>query len=435
MHIHEAAVDQLSSRDYIGALCTAGSALKTDSSDITAWYLTARAFLGLGDVDVALKNLRSIALQVAEEGRPVLSLSQIKEIEDLGGKTEDLIATIAKLYSAESPRLEESEMAPPPLPARGEIEPWDPGTDPEILKERGKEAMAVAWGESLASGDKNSPLPHIPLLSTLSSRDFTLLVDAFWREIYEKGDIIVEQGAPGDAMYLVAEGQVSVMWSPDGGGEPRELARLGPGAFLGEMSIVSRTQRAASVVARERTVVLFISRKKMEELASKNPEVRDVLVAFCHVRMLENLMRVSPVLSPVPVLRRLDVISLFNTDFVAANQVIIKEGEGAKGLFLVVSGSVSVTKKEGGGEIEVARLGPGDVFGEISLIMSRPSTATVATEEDTALLTLSADDFSEVTREYPELLKGAYDIAVEREAKNNSILASDAAVADDLILV
>jgi cAMP-dependent protein kinase regulator len=163
--------------------------------------------------------------------------------------------------------------------------------------------------------------------------------------------------------------------------------------------------------------------------------IGDVLVAFCHARMLENLMRVSPVLAPVPPERRPDVIARFGTDYKTAGEVIITEGKQGPGLYLVVSGRVRVSRDEEGEPVLITDLGPGDLFGEISLVMSKPSTATVTAVENTALLHLARDEFHDATKDFPELLKGAYDIAMDREEQNRTIMGHAAIEVDDLILV
>ncbi|MDJ0764812.1 MAG: cyclic nucleotide-binding domain-containing protein [Myxococcota bacterium] len=435
MCTHKSILERLHTGDYFGALCEAGPMLAANTSDLTAWYHTARALYGLGEAENAMKNLRGVALAVAEDRRPVLALSLLKEIEDLGGETDDLVAGFAKMYSAGSERLTEAEMAPPPLPSLVPVSSWDPSQGRDALVDKAQAAMAVAWADSIAFINKEGPLPFIPLISSLSAEEVVMFIDTFWRQVFEPGEVIIEQDTPGDGFYLIAEGHVRVMRHSMDSDASNELAKLGPGAFLGEMSIVARAPRAAAVIAAERTVVLFVERAKMEALASRNPEIGNVLVAFCHARMLENLMRTSPVLSPVPVASRPDVIALFDTDYYKAKRVIIREGDPSKGLFLVVSGSAGVVKEDAGEKIVLARLGPGDVFGEMSLLMQRPSTATVIAEEDTAVLVLSTDAFHEATQMYPELLKGAFDIAVEREEKNRSILASPAAAVDDLVLM
>lgn len=434
MCTHKAASDLLLQGDYQGALCISAPILKKHPGDLKAWYLTARAMYGLGETETAVKNLKSLVSSYAEKGQPIAALGLIKEIEDLGEEVDDIIASFAAMYAVDSPRLEEVEMAPPPLPSKVPVETWDRTEDRNSVVEKAAEAMAVAWGDALIFNEEGGKLPYVPLFSALNKNDIVLLVDSLFREVHEADYPIIKQDVIGDAFYVIAEGEVAIVRNQTKG-EAQELARLGPGAFFGEMAIVSRAPRAADVVSVERTVVLRADKRKMENLASSAPEIGNVLVAFCHARMIENLMRVSPVLSPVPVSRRPHVISLFQSDYYESGSIIVCEGQEAPGLFLIVSGKVEVLKKEDLDQVKLATLGPGDVFGEISLLMRRPSTAAVVAVESTALLFLQAHDFHEVTREFPELLKGAFDIALERESKNNSILASTAATADDLVLV
>lgn len=325
-------------------------------------------------------------------------------------------------------------MTPPPLPMGPDVETWNTAAETAVLVEKAKNAMAVAWGESQLAAESQAELPYVPLLSALEERDFKSFIGECTRQVFDEDGIIVEQNAPGDALYIIADGQVAIERAQSDG-EHQELARLGAGAFFGEMAIVSSARRAARVRALERTVVLRGDKDDMDALAGRLPDIGNVLVAFCHARMLENLMRASPVLAPLPVPSRPDVIALFDTDYYEAGQGIIEEGQQGPGLFLIASGRVRVSKLEDDEQVHIAELGPGDVFGEISLLMQRPSTASVSAIENTAVLFLSGEDFLKVTSQYPELLKGAFDIALEREKKNNSILASSAAAADDLVLV
>jgi MFS family permease len=74
-----------------------------------------------------------------------------------------------------------------------------------------------------------------------------------------------------------------------------------------------------------------------------------------------------------------------------AGSVIIREGEPGERFYLVDRGEVSVLKDGA----EVARLGPGDYFGEISLLKQVPTTATVVAQTDVAVLALDPDIFVE----------------------------------------
>jgi CRP-like cAMP-binding protein len=82
-----------------------------------------------------------------------------------------------------------------------------------------------------------------------------------------------------------------------------------------------------------------------------------------------------------------------------ANHVIARQGEIGTGFFLVVSGSVRVVR---GGE-QVAVLGPGDFFGELSVLDGQPRVAQVAAIEPTRCLALASWDFEQALLESPSL--------------------------------
>lgn len=82
-----------------------------------------------------------------------------------------------------------------------------------------------------------------------------------------------------------------------------------------------------------------------------------------------------------------------------ANHVIARQGEIGTGFFLIVSGSVRVIR---GGE-EVAVLGPGEFFGELSVIDGQPRVAQVVSIEPTRCLALASWDFEQALRESPSL--------------------------------
>jgi cAMP-dependent protein kinase regulator len=426
---------RLEAGDPEGALRLAGAMLEGEPGDTAAWRFCALALAGMGRERVAAQNLRSLAVALAEERNPILGIALARQLAALGGSDEEPIGKIAKLYALGSPRVaDDVALSPPPLPPPAVTAPWPAELAGEALADRAADVMAVAWGAALTRAEAQDRLPFVPLLSALEPRDFVELARCLEPVTAGPGARVVEQGATGEAMYIVAEGRVTVN-RIGSDGERQLLARLGPGAFFGEMALVSRAARAAEVRAEDRVLLLEAHRDRLEALARRVPAVGDVLVAFCHARMLENLMRVSPVLAPVPPARRPAVIARFSTDYRRAGEAIVKEGTEGPGLHLVVSGSVRVTRREGGEVLQVARLGPGDLFGEISLLMRKPATATVATTEDAALLVLSRDDFHDVTRDFPELLKGAYDIAVARDEQNNSILAAPAIEIDDPVMV
>jgi len=90
----------------------------------------------------------------------------------------------------------------------------------------------------------------------------------------------------------------------------------------------------------------------------------------------------------------LDAIgAIVETRSVAAGKDLFREGDAGDGLFLVISGEINVTKRAPGGEHLLARLGPGGVLGEMSLVTADARSATGRALLDTRVLHLPAAGF------------------------------------------
>jgi CRP-like cAMP-binding protein len=79
--------------------------------------------------------------------------------------------------------------------------------------------------------------------------------------------------------------------------------------------------------------------------------------------------------------------------------VIARQGEIGTGFFVIVDGRVRVIRD---GTV-VARLGPGEFFGELSVLDRMPRNATVAAEEPTSCMALASWDFEKVLLDQPAL--------------------------------
>ncbi|HET9085831.1 MAG TPA: cyclic nucleotide-binding domain-containing protein [Candidatus Limnocylindrales bacterium] len=79
------------------------------------------------------------------------------------------------------------------------------------------------------------------------------------------------------------------------------------------------------------------------------------------------------------------------------DHVIARQGEVGTGFFMVARGSVRVVRDG----TTIARLGPGDFFGELSVLDGRPRVAQVVADEPTVCLALATWDFEAVVTEQP----------------------------------
>jgi CRP-like cAMP-binding protein len=94
---------------------------------------------------------------------------------------------------------------------------------------------------------------------------------------YPKGSVILFEDDPGDALYLVASGQVKVVLIGEDGREVI-LSVLGEGAFFGEMALLDDEPRSAHVIAMEDSIVLALRREDFRARLRASPEVAIALL-------------------------------------------------------------------------------------------------------------------------------------------------------------
>jgi CRP/FNR family transcriptional regulator, cyclic AMP receptor protein len=83
----------------------------------------------------------------------------------------------------------------------------------------------------------------------------------------------------------------------------------------------------------------------------------------------------------------------------AAGEVVLTEGQSGVGFHLIVGGEVKVITNGR----TVARLGPGEFFGEMALVDDSPRMATIVAESDVSTIVISKWDFRALVKEHPEL--------------------------------
>ena len=124
----------------------------------------------------------------------------------------------------------------------------------------------------------------------------------------------------------------------------------------------------------------------------------------------------SELLRSVPLLRGLDPVELerlgglaIELDY-ADGEVLIRQGEPGDRFFLIDSGTVTVERNGRA----IARRGPGDHLGEISLLDGRPRTATVVAEGPVHAIVLDRRDFDRLLDEQPAVARQLVGALVER---------------------
>ncbi|MGK2850283.1 MAG: Crp/Fnr family transcriptional regulator [Candidatus Limnocylindrales bacterium] len=96
---------------------------------------------------------------------------------------------------------------------------------------------------------------------------------------FRRGETIFHAGDPGDALFVVASGQVKITIPPDGGSEPAILTTIGPGGFFGELALLDGARRSATAVALDAVTTEVLRRDAFDRLVDEQPPLRRALLA------------------------------------------------------------------------------------------------------------------------------------------------------------
>jgi cAMP-dependent protein kinase regulator len=241
------------------------------------------------------------------------------------------------------------------------------------------------------------PLP-LPLFSEMSEQHFVEAVPKLRRGTIVEGGVLIEQGAISQTIYVIVSGSVNVT---RGG---KRLARLGPGTVVGEMALLTAAPRSATVIATEPVMFIELACRDIIELSVNSPGFQDELRHFCHHRLLQNVVRTSPLFSHFDIPTGSLLILAFQPVELREGRVMVEYDSEGQGVWVLTSGQVSVqVQAEGGGFTEVARLNAGDIVGEISLLKKQNTTARVVALGQVSALFLDKKRFYEVLEEHVEV--------------------------------
>jgi CRP-like cAMP-binding protein len=99
----------------------------------------------------------------------------------------------------------------------------------------------------------------------------------------------------------------------------------------------------------------------------------------------------------------LKIVGASSNLFWAAGSEVFEKGSPSEALYIVLTGEVQVFDTVDGAEVDVARIEPGESFGELSLMLQAKHSKTARAAEDSELMVIPRDSFTEVLASSPEL--------------------------------
>lgn len=201
----------------------------------------------------------------------------IEALESISSKYKNIIAPLTKLWEDDRTIREVNNIDWQRLLA-------DP--DPFI---RECAAFAKDYGEKMETSpslmDRILFFKRVPLFAALSPVDLKQVAALAEEETFNDGEEIAHEGEVGDVMFVIVSGEVKVCSQQDG--REMEIARRKAGDYVGEMSIIGREPRMASLVAVGDVRTLCIDQKSFESLIRERPDVSLAVMRVLGQRLKE----------------------------------------------------------------------------------------------------------------------------------------------------
>ncbi|HEY3449639.1 MAG TPA: cyclic nucleotide-binding domain-containing protein [Myxococcales bacterium] len=374
------------------ALALLSEVVRRTPSDHRARMFGAQCLARLGETERALSVLSTTAENLAR--RDYLLSATLAAKLGLALRSDDarLLGVLRRIHARAAASTKRAAV-PPPLP------PEPPGrvsADELCAHLRGQDLLEKAY-EILGGADDGALAvagvrPPLPLFAFVDPEAFLELVRRMGLREVTHGEAIVTEGEKGESIFVIVAGRARVERLVRG--ERKLLATLPGGSLFGELALLTGGVRHATVIAEGEAELFEISGGDLEAVARRFPEVPHAIAQFAEKRVASNMLVTAGLFDNLPPEKRSAVLEKFRPRTVPPGERMVVEEEPAPGLFLVMAGEMSVTKRDPGGEtVSLNLLKDGDVFGEISLLSGGVASATVTAVRRSVVAILPREEF------------------------------------------
>jgi CRP/FNR family cyclic AMP-dependent transcriptional regulator len=137
-----------------------------------------------------------------------------------------------------------------------------------------------------AVGERTMALKAVPFFTSLSEKELDVVRAAATEKSYPKNAVVLTEGETGDSLYMIQSGKVKVFIGDEEGREII-LKILGPGAFFGEMSMIDKQPRSASVTSIEPSTFLTLTHVAFERCVEQAPKIANLVMQCLAQRVRE----------------------------------------------------------------------------------------------------------------------------------------------------
>lgn len=229
-------------------------------------------------------------------------------------------------------------------------------------------------------------------LTTLQLREFMLDSDVHG---FEDDAIVFAKNDYGDSLWTILDGEVAVVLNPE---DRSKDIILKAGNFFGEIGLISGRRRSATIRAKGRAVLIETPRRSAIKLINSVPAAKRVMDESAILRQLQTYL-----LSDLTKEDLAEVVATAEIGTVGGGHKLIVEGETDNAVYVIRSGSVTVSRQIGGKEMVLSYVPAGHYVGEMALVRNMPRGATVTTAVKSEIIKLDGEAFRRLLDRSPAL--------------------------------
>jgi len=236
-------------------------------------------------------------------------------------------------------------------------------------------------------------LPVYKALTTLQIREMLLSSEV---HLKRPGEVIFARNDYTNSFWTIIEGKADIQINPS---NPAEVVTLNAGQFFGEMGLISGRRRTATTVAKTDCLLLEVPRNSMIRLQRSVPEVKRVIDEVAIIRQIKTYL--TPTVDDAALN---EVVASSEIVALKPGEVLIQEGTDDDSVFLIRSGSVTVSSTIGGQEVVLAYLPAGNYVGEMALLTKQHRSATVKAAVASEAIKINSTAFRALLDRAPDLM-------------------------------
>ena len=135
-------------------------------------------------------------------------------------------------------------------------------------------------------GERTMTLKAVPFFTQLNDHELDVVRSVASEKTYPKNAVVLTEGEAGDSLFMIQSGKVKVFIGDEDGREII-LKILGPGSFFGEMSMIDKQPRSASVTTLETSTFLVLQHAAFEKCVEQAPRIAQMVMQVLAQRVRE----------------------------------------------------------------------------------------------------------------------------------------------------